>query len=153
MKYFNVKEVCPTILTREQIYELPTPILFCEDLWWTCSPGVDPRFSGEDEDSYITAVGDSFAIRAGFDCFVRHICGVRPAFKIKDLDVELYERIKVGAIYCTVIDRNLALADYVVCSHQFDSKSNVWETSDLKKFIESDEFKKLLEGGLYYEKV
>lgn len=138
MKEFNVKDTTITLLTLKQARKLPKWLRSSCLSWWLRTPSDNSNFA-----CYVYPYGD---VSSYGDYVYYYNYGVRPAFKIKNLDAELYERIKVGAIYCTVIDKNLVLADNVVCEHRFDDKSNVWETSDLKNFIESDDFKELLEN-------
>ena len=70
--------------------------------------------------------------------------GVRPAFRIPNLESEIGSKIFVENTLCTVIDTDYALSDTVICLHRFDKKSNNYETSELKAFINSEEFKKML---------
>lgn len=75
--------------------------------------------------------------------------GVVPAFRISDLlskyGVVPGDKVTVGAkTVCTVIADDVVLADNAVCKHRFDPDSNIWETSEIKTFINSKKFLKML---------
>lgn len=144
MKKFNTERVNPTLLTLEQAKNLPQWILNCGYSWWLRTPDMRPSNNGWE---YVYEV---------FEKSTRNVLavhcnsGVRPAFEIDNLNADLYERVKVEEIYCTVIDKNLVLADDVICNCRFDNKSNDWLSSELKKYIESDNFLSLLKKPINY---
>lgn len=132
MKCFSLKETKITLLTTEQAKKLPENILACGKWWWLRSPGctqdiaaVVYYFGGIYEFGYYVSIDD---------------IAVRPAFKIANLSSEFGEKVYVGKLLCTVIDKDLVLADEYVCEHRFDPELNDWETSELKAFIESEAF-------------
>lgn len=63
-----------------------------------------------------------------------------PLSKSQISTLSLAKKVYVGKLLCTVIDKDLVLADECVCYHRFNSRSNDWNTSELKAFIESEEF-------------
>ena len=69
---------------------------------------------------------------------------VRPAFKIPNLKLEIGSKVFVENTLCTVIDDDFVLSDKTVCRHRFDSKSNDYETSEIKQFINSYQFERML---------
>ena len=102
--------------------------------WWLRSPGDDSSSTcGVDN------TGDIYSFWIIFS-----FLGIRPAFKISHLNAEIGEKIFVCNTLCTVIDKNYVLSDRVICLHQFDKKTNVYENSEIKRFIDSDEFKEML---------
>lgn len=74
--------------------------------------------------------------------------GVRPAFGLPGLlssNCPVGDKIIVGnKTVCTVISKDVALADTSVCRHVFDSEENEWNNSEIREYVNSDEFKKLL---------
>lgn len=70
--------------------------------------------------------------------------GVRPAFTLNQFIGQKGEKLLINKTPCTFIQPNEALSDIVICQHIFDPHTNLFENSELKKFINSDEFKKLL---------
>ena len=147
---FNcIKEI--TLLTIEQAERLPRELLACGEWWWLRSPGYFQDIAADvSTDGSVLYLG--YAVNNDSDC-------VRPAFVIPGLDSKIYDKVHIGGYrytldgdyiggcVCTVVDKDLVLADDVVCRHRFDAKSNDWNKSELKAFIESDEFLKKLEGG------
>lgn len=135
---FNcIKEI--TLLTIEQAERLPRELRAREYWWWLRSPGYFQDYA-----ACVSGGGSVYY----YGCYVNDdYSGVRPAFVIPGLDSKIYDQVHVGGCVCTVVDKDLVLADDVVCYHRFDAKSNDWNKSELKAFIESDEFLKKLEGG------
>ena len=147
---FNcIKEI--TLLTIEQAERLPRELLACGEWWWLRSPGRN-QLDAATVSSGGSVCYNGHIVTYGSDC-------VRPAFVIPGLDSKIYDKVHIGGYrytldgdyiggcVCTVVDKDLVLADDVVCYHRFDAKSNDWNKSELKAFIESDEFLKKLEGG------
>ena len=128
-----VKEI--TLLTIERAERLPRELLACGEWWWLRSPGSIQY------DAAIVATDGS--VYHGGDDVSNDLDCVRPAFVIPGLDSKIYDQVHVGGCVCTVVDKDLVLADDVVCYHRFDAKSNDWNKSELKAFIESDEFKRM----------
>lgn len=132
MKCFSLKEAKITLLTIEQTKKLPKNVLACGNWWWLRSPGRNQYNAAR-----VGSVGGIFEY--GYGVFNFNV-GVRPAFKIANLSSEFGEKVYVGKLLCTVIDKDHVLADECVCEHRFDSEINDWETSELKGFIESEAF-------------
>lgn len=137
IKKFNISEVYKiTLLSAEEAKEIPSHILpHCSDWWWLRSPGYDQ----------FIAVGVSYNGQISkYGNFVFDRYAVRPAFRISNLESETGDKVMVSKTLCTVIDKGLVLADYPICRHKFDSESNNWESSELKEFINSEEFKAMI---------
>ena len=124
----------------EQAKNVPNVPIRARDWWWLRSPGTYSNYAasvyfGGDIDNY------------GRHVYRRDGC-VRPAFRIFHLSAKGYkpgDKITVeNKTVCTVISEDVALADDIVCQHRFDANSNEWETSELKAFINSDEFLNML---------
>lgn len=134
----DIEEV--TLLSKEE-WKL------CRDIcpnytgwWWTRSADI---FS--DSSCYVNFGG---SVRSSYvDHFYN---GIRPAFIIRN-SLPLLKRgdhVFVGNIPCTVVSPVVVLADYPVCLHRFDEDSNDYETSEIKEFINSDEFAALVFGEM-----
>lgn len=146
---YDVDEVEITLLTVEEAKALPRAILRTySDDWWLRTPG-------DKEDTIAAVAGNGFVLERGL-CVNWERIAVRPAFIIANLKSSKFDKILVGNTWCTVVAPGLALADKKVCWHRYDAKSNNWETSELKAFIKSDEFKaklrekKRLKTPIYY---
>lgn len=107
--------------------------------WWLRSPGNNDRTA-----AFVWSDGGDVHC-PGY--FVDGEFGVRPAFRIPHLTSEygvaFGDKVVIGHTICTIIDVDVAFADNIVCIRKFDIKNNSWETSDIKKFINSEEFKEL----------
>ena len=108
--------------------------------WWLRSPGTSPYYA-----SYVSDLGGIWSSGQAVQCADG---GIRPAFRIASLarnDYQPGDKITVeNKTVCTVIFKDVALADDIVCQHRFDPFNNNWETSKLKAFINSDEFLNML---------
>lgn len=124
-------EVKITLLTEEQAEKLPPKMLEKGAWWWLRSP----------DDFYCATIADYNGLMYYNSADVGNTRGgVVPVFEFPSLRAKIGDKVYVGKLRCTVIGENLALADKVVCEHCYDEKSSDWETSELKAFIESDEF-------------
>lgn len=134
---FDIEEVNEiTLLTIEEAEKLSDHILRCDNWWWLQSPG--------DYQNYAVCVDDEGDIYKTGDYVQLDYTAVRPAFKINNLESETGDKVIINKTMCTVVSKDLVLADCSICEHRFDKKSNNWETSELKAFIESDEFKAMI---------
>lgn len=136
IKQYDINEVDEiTLLSTEEAKLLPKHILTLGDWWWLRSPGCH-----QERAIYVSGGGDV----SWLGCYVDDYNAVRPAFRIKNLNSKKRDKIMIGNTWCTVIGVDLALADCSICAHRFDEKSNAWETSELRKLINSDEFKAMI---------
>ncbi len=103
--------------------------------WWLRSPG---------ENSDCACYIDYFGYVYGYCNTDLTVIGVRPTFKIPGLSFNVGEKIFVGNTLCTVIYSEYILSDSIICKHRFDENTNDYNKSEIKKFINSDEFKKML---------
>lgn len=138
IKQFDISEINEiTLLSIEEAGKVPVSILACGEWWWLRSPGYYQY-----DATYVYIGGGVYELG---DYVYSDNIAVRPAFRINNLESEIGGKIMVGKTWCTVVDEGLALADCIIGgSHRFDKESNNWETSELKAFIESDEFKAMI---------
>lgn len=132
----KIKRISPekakiTLLTLEQAEKLPTAMLQRDCWWWLQGPS----------DLAFVAVAFSYD---GSECVYRNVrsdcTGVVPAFQINNLRAKFGDKVYVGKLCCTVVGDNLVLSDKIVCEHCFDKATNDWKKSELKAFIESEDF-------------
>lgn len=136
-KQFDISEINEiTLLSVEEARKVPVSILACGKWWWLRSPGYIQERAAK--------VGlDGNVLEHGYFVNYEHTA-VRPAFRINNLESKIGEPVRIGKTWCTVIDKGLVLADKLICNHRFDKKSNNWETSELKAFVNSDKFKAMI---------
>lgn len=137
VKQFDIDEVDEiTLLSVEEAKKIHQSIRARGEWCWLRSPGFKQGYA-----AYIMYGGGVIDVghNVNYDNYT-----VRPAFRINNLKSEIGDRIMIGETWCTVIDEGLILADYSICEHRFDKNSNVWEISELKEFINSDEFKAMI---------
>lgn len=138
VKQFDISEVDEiTLLSVEEAKKIPQSIRARGEWCWLRSPGFKQGYA-----AYIMYGGGVIDVghNVNYDNYA-----VRPAFRINNLECEIGDKIMVGKTWCTVVDEGLALADCTIGDdHRFDKESNDWETSELKAFIESDEFKAMI---------
>lgn len=124
-----------------QVRKIPgVPAALPRGWWWLRSPGTSPYYA-----SYVFDLGGIWSSGQAVQCADG---GIRPAFRIASLARNNYQpgdKITVeNKTVCTVISKDVALADDIVCQHRFDPDNNNWETSEIKTFINSDEFLTML---------
>lgn len=118
------------LLSIQQAERLPKYILAIGDSWWLRSPGTFCGAVEVDENGNVNYFGLKVDYNRG---------GVRPALKIKNLDLlnlEIGETVKVFGLLAQCIGDNSVLLCESITNHRFDSKSNDYETSEVKRFIE-----------------
>ena len=69
---------------------------------------------------------------------------IRPVIKIKDFVVTPGTKYQVGNMTYTAIDKDKLLANFICETQLFDKHSNKFETSFIKRYIESQNFIKAL---------
>ena len=135
----NVEEVF--LLSVEEwnniVSSVPNIPVELDNFWWLRSPGHTDYCA-----AYVGGIGyvDFFGRRVDLEF------GVRPAFRISHLSgFKPGDKITVSTkTVCTVICNDTALADSIVCKHRFDPKSNNYNNSEIKAYINFDEFKNML---------
>ena len=117
-----------TLLTKEEYkrYKNRIPLVNC--WWWLRSPGFYQSYAaGVYDDGGVSANG----LYADFDGYA-----VRPVLKSEDINLTVGERfISLGNRW-VVIDGHVAISEDVITHRRYDKKSNDWETSELKLWLE-----------------
>lgn len=104
--------------------------------WWLRSPGFNSNLA-----VYVSIRGSI----NGIGDFVDGInSAIRPAFKVKNIESNIGNKVFVKNTVCTVIDKDIVLSDTAICFHRFDEKYSDYEKSEIKEFLHSDEFKDML---------
>lgn len=135
-RYADVTAV--DLLSIEETKQIPQDILQYDFYWWLQSPGGRSNYAAcalangtVDAEGYIVNYGDIY---------------VRPAFMIpnlKEFNLSIGEEIMLGDIKCIVISDDKVLYDDELIDYWFDSKSNNYAKSEIKRKIQ-DEFGKYL---------
>lgn len=96
--------------------------------WWLQSPGCS-------SDRAATVHSDGSVLYDGY--FVDRSNGaVYPALKISDYrKYEIGKRVVLYSFPWIIIDEGLAIAEVPIAFHKFDAKSNDYENSEIKKFL------------------
>ena len=141
IKRFDSEDIEEVTLLSKEEWELCRDICpNCIGCWWLQSPGLARGFAAI---VYAGGSVDKIGYIVDYDPLF-----VRPAFILRD-SLPLLKRgdhVFVGNIPCTVVSSVVVFADYPVCMHGFDEDSNDYETSEIKKYINSDEFAALVFG-------
>lgn len=131
---YEIEEI--TLLSIEEYEQYRSVIPSIDEYWWLRSPGED-----SDNAAYIHYYDVVNKYGAAVDTTG---IGVRPALRINVSDTSsLQPGNKVQLLFqvWTVLDvkenQIYVLADDIVGRRRFDSKSNSWESSELKKWINS----------------
>jgi len=141
IKRFDREDITEVTLLSKEEWEL------CKDIcpnytvwWWLRSPGYAW--------DHATIVGYFGAVYEEGKPVRFDKSAIRPAFILRDSLPLLKpgEPVFIGNIPCTVVTPAAIFADYSVCLHRFDGDSNDYETSEIKEFINSDEFAALVFG-------
>lgn len=129
MRYINLTsgnyEI--TLLTVEEYERYKPQIPIINDWWWLRSPGYDQigaAYVGRDGDvdDYVDVGSDDSA--------------VRPVLKSEAINLPVGEKfISLGNRW-VVIDDHVAISEDVITHRRYDKKSNDWETSELKAWLE-----------------
>lgn len=130
----EIKEA--TLLSIEEYKKYESIIPLLKKWWWLRSPGYYQSYAaGVSDDGGVYERG----INVAFDFYA-----VRPALKIQISNSESFksgDKLDLLDKKWTVLDV-LKKEIYILCNesignHKFDSKSNIWETSELKTWLES----------------
>ena len=130
MKHIDLKhgEYEITLLTVEEYERYKTQIPHVNVWCWLRSPG--------DDQNYAASVFDDSDVYGIVDHVINAFYAVRPALRSEIIDLPIGERISALGNRWTVINTGLAISNEVVARKRFDGNSNVWETSELKKWLE-----------------
>ena len=117
-------EEAETLLSREERKY--------EDWWRLRSPGTDSSHAAGVD--YLGSVN-----YFGLDVY-RNDVAVRPALQIKDLrssNLKVGDRFEFGGKLFRIISDELAFCEEDIGYHRFDAETNVYEQSEIKKFVDA----------------
>ena len=130
MRYINLTsgtyEV--TLLTKEEYekYNNLHRIPIVNSWWWLRSPGCDGLNAAC---VYRDCINDA-------GCLIFGRIAVRPALKSGILNLSVGTRFGALGNTWIMIDKNVAISCDTVSHHKYDKDWNIWETSELKKWLE-----------------
>ena len=117
-----------TLLTKKEYEAHKKQIPLVNDWWWLRFPGhysniaaYVKRGGSVDEAGYIVSYGRG---------------AVRHALKSAILNLPIGEKFIALGNRWIMIDDEFAISEDVITHRRYDSKSNVWETSELKEWLE-----------------
>lgn len=117
-----------TLLTKEEYdnYDEMHRIPIINSWWWIRSHGSRQCYAaGVYNDGYVYACWDVSSAGA-----------VRPVLKSKVLNLSVGTMFTALGNTWIMIDNDFAISVDVVTHHRYDKESNVWETSELKSWLE-----------------
>lgn len=117
-----------TLLTKGEYMEHRNRIPLVNDWWWLRSPGYY---------SFIAAYVD---IDGSVDNHGRNVgnvtYAVRPTLKSMSLNLPIGEHFIALGNRWIMIDNCMAISQDVITHRRYDTEKNVWETSELKQWLE-----------------
>lgn len=117
-----------TLLSIEEYESIKEHIPYLNCWWWLRSPGgSQSRAASVDGDGLVNYDGDY--VDEGDDC-------VRPALKYKILNPIIGMVFSAFGNRWTVCGKGIAISNGAIDFRRFDAKSNEYETSEIKKFLE-----------------
>ena len=117
-----------TLLTKDEYEQYKDRIPPVNYWWWLRSPG-----SCSDDAAYVNGFGS--VGNGGGD--VNYDDGaVRPVIKSMSLNFPIGECFIALGNRWVMIDNCMAISQDVITHRQYDPKENVWETSELKQWLE-----------------
>ena len=132
MKTINLKsgEYEITLLTKEEYEQYADRIPLVNDLWWLRSPGY--RSNGA---AYVNYVGSVY--NYGYYVYDNGPA-IRPVLITPDIshlsNGDTF--IALGNRWVMIDDDGIAISQDVITHRRYDPVSNVWETSELKQWLE-----------------
>ena len=118
-----------TLLTVEEYRKYKSAVPNIEDWWWLRSPGCD--------DSRAAYVCPKGAVLSRGDGIRSDDDAVRPALKSDEIILAVGEQFIALGNRWTVIGPGVAISNGIIATRRYDSESNVWETSELKAWLEA----------------
>lgn len=128
-----------TLLSLEEFNDNKDIIPVATAWWWLRSRGAYSNKA-----AYVFIDGDVYP--EGYDVS-KEKADVRPAFEINPKiagNIAPGEKIQIGKYDATMLKGGICLLDDCVCKHRFDEKSGMWDGSEIKNFIESEEFLEMI---------
>ena len=124
-----------SLMTINEFKKAKAFIPVADSWWWLQNPG-----SYSNNAAYVFTDGEAYPSGYKVDSDIAYI---RPLCCLNEKSakgVKIGDKVKVGENVATFIGDCKCLFDNCVCRHRFDISSNAYETSEIKQFIESDEF-------------
>lgn len=117
------------LLSAEEYEKYKDKIPHINCWWWLRSPGINSSIAaGVHYDGSVFYHGGSVYSAVG--------AAVRPVLRISDgRKYKIGERVMYYNFPWIIIDKNLAIAEVPIAFHRFDEKSNDYENSEIKKFL------------------
>ena len=125
-----------TLLSIEEYEKYKIQIPAVNYWWWLRSPG---NF----QDYAAGVCLDGSASHIGRRVYYSNY-GVRPVLKIKNFqssNLKIGDEFIIKDVKFTVISENYAITNDIICNRGFDKKTNIYEKSEIKQFVD-DWFKK-----------
>ena len=118
-----------TLLSAEEAKKLPKKTLAYDSWWWLRSEGFRrPHFAAVvDKRGFVDSVRRQKSIDTG---------AVRPVLTLESDDYEVGDKFAIGSYSFTVILPKLALLDWHIKMSYFDSDSNPYESSEIRRIVD-----------------
>ena len=117
-----------TLLTKEEYEAHWEQIPLVTDWWWLRSPGGNSSYA-----AYVD-IDDSVYERG--DDVHDDLYAIRPALKSAIINLPIGEKFIALGNRWIMIDDGFAISEDVITHRRYDNKSNDWETSKLKEWLE-----------------
>lgn len=141
MKYTKKDILGVTLLSLEEYKENKDIIPNTDNWWWLRSPGIYNAYA-----AYIFMDGEIYA--DGYKVSSPR-AGVRPLIYLNPEKAKLLkpgDKVNICKFPATVMEDRSVLLDEGICCRRYDPSSNDWDKSELKSFLESKEFLKIVSG-------
>lgn len=117
------------LLTVEEVEKLPKSLLRHHGWWWLQSPGYNSHYAAYVRNDGLVSINDGEINSDNND--------VRPALRITNLnDYKVGDDFKFGGKWFRIVDENTALCLDNIGVQEFDEKSNDYEKSEIKQFVD-----------------
>ena len=117
-----------TLLTEEEYEAHREQIPPVNGWWWLRSPGYNSYDAAD-----VSSVG---SVSDGGNDVSNDYLAVRPALKSAIFNLPIGEKFIALGNRWIVIDDGFAISEDVITHRRYDRKSNVWETSELRQWLE-----------------
>ncbi len=124
----NPKKYELTLLSEEEFLKYRDLIPPIWNWWWLKTPAQTYLNFAE----YVTQRNDVFYDGA----YVINYYGVRPALKSREIQMEPGEHFSALGNEWIVLDAGVAISEREIGRMKFDERTNLWERSELKRWLE-----------------
>ena len=117
-----------TLLTAEEYEKHKDRIPIVNDWWWLRSPGRNQAYA-----AHVSTDGSvySYGYSVDFSYYA-----IRPALKSSILNLPIGKSFIALGNRWVMIDKGFAISQYIIDRMRYDTKSNKWETSEIKQWLE-----------------